>query len=103
MPKFIDMPHGYSFDIEELLYYRITHGDTWIEEYEKQSSDFSMTSSEEKIWQAHQPMKLLLHFKNGTELEIPDFEMKFLEKWFFPAIRQLEENTGNALKEKSTS
>lgn len=95
MPTFVDMPHGFCFDIEELLYYRVSHGDTWMEAYEEQSSDFGMTSDEHKMWQAHQPMKLLLHFKNGTELEIPDFEMKFLEKWFFPAIRQLEENTGD--------
>ena len=90
-PTFVDMPHGFSFDIEELLYYRVSYGDTWMERKEKCS--LLPTENEVREWEAHQPMKLLLHFKNGTELEIPDFEMKFLEKWFFPAIRQLEENT----------
>ena len=93
MPKFVDMPHRFSFDIEELLYYRVSYGDTWMEE--KERCPLLPTEYEEREWQAHQPMKLLLHFKNGTELEIPDFERKFLEKWFFPAIRQLEENTGD--------
>ena len=34
MPKFVDMPHGFSFDIEELLYYRVSYGDTWMEQKE---------------------------------------------------------------------
>ena len=34
MPKFVDMPHRFSFDIEELLYYRVSYGDTWMEEKE---------------------------------------------------------------------
>ena len=92
MPKFVDMPHRFSFDIEELLYYRVSYGDTWMEE--KERCPLLPTEYEEREWQAHQPMKLLLHFKNGTELEIPDFE-RFLEMWFFPAIRQLEENTAS--------
>ena len=85
------MPHGFSFDIEELLYYRVSYGDTWMEEKEK--CTLLPTEDEVRVWEAHQPMKLLLHFKNGTELEIPDFEKKFLEMWFFRAIRQLEETT----------
>ena len=73
MPKFVDMPHKFSFDIEELLYYRVSYGDTWMEE--KENGPLLPTEHDERVWQAHQPMKLLLHFKNGTELEIPDFEM----------------------------
>ena len=106
MPTFVDMPHGLCFDIEELLYYRVSRGDTWMEQYEIHSRPNETPIFGENLpdkyyeqreaqWQVLQPMKLLLHFKNGTELEIPDFEMKFLEKWFFPAIRQLEENTGD--------
>ena len=93
MPTFVDMPHGFSFDIEELLYYKVSYGDTWIEG--KENCPLFPTKHDERMWRALQPMKLLLHFKNGTELEIPDFEMMLLEKLFFPAIRQLEENTGD--------
>ena len=107
MPTFVDMPHRFTFDIEELLYYRVSYGDTWMEQYEIHSRPYETPIFGENLpdkyyeqreaqWQVLQPMKLLLHFKNGTELEIPDFEMKFLEKWFFPAIRQLEENTGDS-------
>ena len=35
-------------------------------------------------------MKLILHFKNGDDLEIPDFEEHFIHKWFYPAITELE-------------
>ena len=81
MPKFVDMPHPFrrlrNFYITEFL--MVILG--WS------GKPLLPTEHDERMWQAHQPMKLLLHFKNATELEIPDFE-KFLE-WFFPAIRQL--------------
>ena len=92
MATFIDMPHGYSIDIEELLYYQVSRGDDWLKQYESRENFLNVEPTEnyEKEWELRQPMKLLLHFKNGSELVIPDFEKFFLDKWFFPAIKELE-------------
>ena len=100
MPKFVTMPHGFSFDIEQVVYFQISYGDTWWQEFNKRdklasenrSFAFSGGSHSDpwEDWDTCQPMKLRLHFKSGHELKIPDFEALFLDTSFFPAIRELE-------------
>lgn len=77
MAKFVEMPHGYAFDLEQVLYYQILNGDSYNPEYEYEPRNYK-------------PVKLILHFKNGDDLKIPDFEEHFIHKWFYPAIRELE-------------
>lgn len=60
MPKFVDMPHGFCFDIEELLYYRVSHGDTWMEGYEEQSSVSDLSKVDKKVGKANHIKPCLL-------------------------------------------
>lgn len=97
MPKFIEMPHGYAFDIEQLLYYRISYGDTWLDEHESIVHNESLL----KEWRKRKhPVKLFLHFKNGSKLEIPDFERYFIDDWFYPALREIESGMITGKEEK---
>lgn len=96
MPKFVEMPHGIAFDIEQLLHYQVTYGDNWMQAYSSHSArvdlllDEKQAEKEEAQWERMEPMKLILTFRGGEVLEIPDFEAMFLEKNFYPAIRELE-------------
>ena len=68
MAKFVEMPHGYAIDVEEILYYQVVYGDTYNPDTEYNKG--------------YEPMKLLIHFKNGDDLEIGDFEQYFLKDFW---------------------
>ena len=79
MAKFVEMPHGYAFNVEEVLYYQVLYGDTY-------NPDIDYNKYSERDCS---PIKLLIHFKNGDDLEIPDFEQFFL-KDLWKALNSLE-------------
>ena len=74
MAKFVELPHGYGVDIEEILYYRICED---VDDYDynelepRPQRDIDMA-----------PLKLFIHFKNGDDLEIPSFERKFMKDFW---------------------
>ena len=80
MPHFIDMPHGISFDLEELLHYQVKLGESY-------DPDIDYGVSREL---SYKPVVLTLVFKKGETLEIPEFEELFLYTTFYPALKQIE-------------
>ena len=78
MPKFVEMPHGFAFDVDQVLWYQVLYGESFDPEkcahegYMQGKFDFT-------------PMRLFIHFKNGDDLKIPDFERFLLER-FYDAI-----------------
>lgn len=87
MPHFVELPHGYVFDIEQVLYFRIGLGDT-----NPDIDNMQQTPSGVKDFT---PVNLTIHFKNGDKLEIPEFERFLLDDQFFPALTELENGVIN--------
>ena len=81
MAKFIELPHGYGVDADEILYYQVLMGDTY-----SANVDYN---------KGYKPVKLLIHFKNGDDLEIPDFEQYMLER-FWDALPVLPEEESSS-------
>lgn len=66
MMKFIDMPHGYAFDVTEILYYQVLRGDGFNPDIEYR---------EVKDGMSNEPTKMIIHFKN-RELTVEEFSQK---------------------------
>ena len=87
MPKFVELPHGYAFDIEQVVYYRIGLGDI--------NPDIDYMQQTPSGVKNFTPVNLTIYFKNGDKLEIPEFERFFLDDQFFLALTELENGVIN--------
>ena len=85
MANFIEMPHGIAFDVEQVLWYQLRRGDSYDPDKDGDDRRYYERSDGKNVT----PTKLLIYFKNGDDLEIPDFEQYFVKR-LWDALDELE-------------
>ena len=82
MPKFVTLPHGYTVELGRLWYFQVVDVGDPDKEYIKEMPNGELRD--------FSPVALTLHFRNGETIEIPPFEVFFLEEDLYPALDELE-------------
>ena len=91
MALFVELPHGYAFDLEQVLWYQInSYGDGYNPDVE-----YGRRKVGGVEWSMH-PVDLRVHFKNGSDLEILGFESYFIGERLYPKIKELESQSANS-------